>query len=119
MAAVHRKPGVGSPLSTASIFRKASRLSGWLLAPLMLLQFLTGYAILHPRIFGGFIGKATAFKLHGAIQPATAAAVVLHGLPFLRGVLRRRGLGGLVVDIFLFLVGAGLFAFAVYLAIRG
>lgn len=94
-------------------------MSGWFLAPLMLVQFLSGYAILHPRIFGGFIGKATAFRLHGVIQPATAAAVVLHGLPMLRRALRRRGLGGIVVDIFLFLVGAGLVAFAVYLAIRG
>ena len=119
MAAVHRKPGVGSHVSGASILRKASRLCGWLLAPLMLLQFLSGYAILHPRIFGGLIGKATAFKLHGVIQPATAAAVMLHGLPMLRRVLRRWGLGGIVVDIFLVLVGAGLFAFAAYLAIRG
>jgi len=106
-------------LRAASIFRKASRLSGWLLAPLMLLQFLSGYAVLHPRIFGGFIGRATAFKLHGVIQPATAAAVVLHGLPMLRRALRRWGLGGPAVDIFLFPVGAGLVAFAVYLAIRG
>lgn len=107
------------PLSAASILRKASRLSAWLLGPLMLLQFLSGYAILHPRIFGGFIGKATAFKLHGVIQPATAAAVVLHGLPMLRRALRRRGPGGLVVDIFLFLAGAGLVAFAAYLTVRG
>lgn len=85
----------------------------------MLLQFLSGYAIFHPRIFGGFIGKATAFKLHGVIQPATTAALVLHGLPMLRRALRRRGLGGLVVDIFLVLIGAGLFAFAVYLSVRG
>jgi len=85
----------------------------------MLMQFLSGYAILHPRIFGGLIGKATAFKLHGVIQPATAAAVVLHGLPMLRRALRRRGLGGLVADAFLVLIGAGLFAFAVYLAIQG
>ena len=94
-------------------------MSGWLLAPLMLLQFLTGYAILHPRVFGGFIGKATAFKLHGVIQPATVAAVVLHGLPMLRRALRRRGLGGPIVDIFLFPVGVGLFAFSVYLTVRG
>ena len=85
----------------------------------MLLQFLSGYAILHPRIFGGLIGKATAFKLHGVIQPATAAAVVLHGLPMLRRALQRRGLSGLAVDIFLIFIGAGLFAFAVYLSVRG
>ena len=106
-------------MRAASIFRKASRLSGWLLAPLMFLQFLSGYAILHPRIFSGLIGKATAFKLHGVIQPASAAAVVLHGLPMLRRALRRRDLGGPAVDIFLSLVGAGLVAFAVYLTIRG
>ena len=94
-------------------------MSGWLLFPLILLQFLSGYAILHPGIFGGFIGKATAFKLHGVIQPATVAAVVLHGLPILRRVLRRRGVSGLVVDSFLSFVGAGLFAFALYLAVLG
>ena len=119
MAAVHRKPGARRPLSAASALRKASRLSAWLLAPLMLLQFLSGYAILHPRVFADLIGRATAFKLHGVIQPATAAAVVLHGLPMLRRALRRRGLGGPIVDTFLLLVGAGLVAFAVYLAIRG
>jgi len=85
----------------------------------MLVQFLSGYAVLHPRIFSGLIGKATAFKLHGAIQPATAAAVVLHGLPVLRRALRRRGVGGLVVDGLLILMGAGLVAFVVYLAVRG
>jgi hypothetical protein len=85
----------------------------------MLLQFLSGYAILHPRIFGSLIGKATAFKIHGVIQPATAAAVVLHGLPILRRALRRRGVGGVPVDSILFLIGAGLFAFSVYLTVRG
>ena len=98
---------------------RVSRWSGWLLGPLMLVQFLSGYGVLHPRIFAGIIGKATAFKLHGAIQPATAAAVVLHGLPVLRRTLQRRGVGGLVVDRLLVLTGAGLIAFAVYLAVRG
>ena len=96
-----------------------SRGSGWLLLPLMLLQFLSGYAILHPRIFGGFIGKATAFKLHGAIQPATAAAVLLHGLPLLRRALRRRGVSGAPIDGLLILLGAGLLAFSAYLTARG
>ena len=85
----------------------------------MLLQFLSGYAILHPRIFGGFLAKPTAFKLHAMIQPITAAAFVLHGVPFLRGVFRKRGLRGLVVDIPLSLTGGAFLALAVYLRVLG
>jgi len=85
----------------------------------MLLQFLSGYAILHPRIFGGFLAKPTAFRLHAMIQPITAAAFVLHGVPFLRGVLRKRGLSGLAVDIPLFLAGVGFLASVVYLRVLG
>jgi len=68
-------------LKSPSWFKRLSRFSGWALLPLMLLQFLSGYAILHPRIFGGFLAKPTAFKLHGTIQPITA---VLASVVYLR-----------------------------------
>jgi hypothetical protein len=80
-----------------------------------LLQFLSGYALLHPRILGGVMDKMTAFRIHGAIQPLTVAAFVLHGFPRIRRGLSKWKLKGWWLDALLALIGAGLTAFFVYL----
>jgi hypothetical protein len=93
--------------------------AAWLLLPLMVLQFLSGYAILHPRILGAVMGKMTAFRLHGVIQPLTMAALVLHGFPWVRRRLARQRIAGRSLDVLLTLGGAGLVAFGTYLWILG
>jgi hypothetical protein len=74
-----------------AVWRGVGRAAAWLLLPLMTLQFLSGYALMHPRILGGVMGKATAFRVHAALQPLTVAAFVLHGFPRTRlGLPKRR-----------------------------
>jgi hypothetical protein len=102
-------------LSYARLWRKVERLAAWLLLPLMALQFLSGYAILHWRLFGGILSKPTAFKIHSVIQPATVAAIAIHGGAAIRRALRRRGLRSRSIDLVLALIGVVLVAFAVYL----
>jgi len=96
------------------LFRIA-RWAGWLLIPMVLLQFLTGYAILHPRIFAGLIGKISAFRGHGAIQVATIVLFVIHCIPYCASALRRirihRWLSFIIPTAF----GLGLIGFVVYL----
>jgi len=103
----------------AKLWRKIERLAAWLLLPLMALQFLSGYAILHWRLFSGILSKPTAFKIHHLIQPVTVAAIAVHGGAAIRRALRRRKLGGRSIDLALILFGAGLVAFAVYLQLQG
>lgn len=86
-----------------------------MLVPLLLLQFLSGYAILHPRILGGVMGKMTAFRIHGAIQPLTVAAFVLHGFPWIRRRVAGRRSPNRWLDALLILLGAGIVAFFAYL----
>lgn len=103
----------------AKLWRRIERLAAWLLLPLMALQFLSGYAILHWRLFSRILSKPTAFKIHHLIQPVTVAAIAVHGGAAIRRALRRRKLGGLSIDLALVLFGAGLVAFAVYLQLLG
>jgi hypothetical protein len=99
----------------ARVWRGLGAVAAWLLLPLMTLQFLSGYALMQPRILGGVMGKATAFRVHAAIQPLTVAAFVLHGFPWIRRRLAKRRVVSRWLDLALALVGAGLMAFSVYL----
>ncbi len=100
-------------------WRRIQRWAAWLLVPLLLLQFLSGYAMLHWKLFGGLLSRPAAFRLHGWLQPFTVAAFVGHSFPWIRRALRRRRLGHPAFDAALIVTGAGLFAFAVYLAVLG
>ena len=98
----------------------ATRVAAWALVPLMLMQFLSGYAILHPRVFGAVVGKATAFRLHTALQPFTVAAFALHGLPWVaRRVTRPGSTSRWAVGILLTFVGFALVALSAYLRLLG
>jgi uncharacterized membrane protein YcgQ (UPF0703/DUF1980 family) len=101
------------------LWRRIERGSAWLLVPLMLLQFLSGYAILHWRLFEGILSKPTAFRLHSIIQPLTVVAFVIHGFTRVRRGLAKRRIIGRWVDGALVVVGAGLISFASYLTARG
>jgi uncharacterized membrane protein YcgQ (UPF0703/DUF1980 family) len=101
------------------LWRRLQHWAAWLLIPLMLLQFLSGYAMLHWRLFGGVLSRLTAFKLHSIIQPLTLAATVAHGFPWIRRALAKRRIVGRWLDGALAVVGAGLIAFGSYLAIQG
>ena len=101
------------------LWRRIERGSAWLLVPLMLLQFLSGYAILHWRLFEGILSKPTAFRLHSIIQPLTVGAFVIHGFTRVRRGLAKRRIIGRWVDGALVVVGAGLISFASYLTARG
>ena len=94
-------------------------MAAWTLFPLLLVQFLSGYAILHGRLLSGILSKPNAFKLHHIVQPLTVIAFVLHGFPRIRRALARRGIRHRLVDALLFILGAGLIAFALYLHSRG
>ena len=91
------------------------RIAARLLIPLMFLQFLSGFAVLHPRILGGVLLKSTAAQMHSAIQPPTALVFAVHGISALRRVLLRYGIGGRGLDAVLAGVGIGLVAFTFYL----
>jgi len=101
------------------LWRRIQRTAAWLLLPLMLLQFLSGYAMIHWRLFGGLLSRPTAFRLHSIIQPITLAAFVTHGFPWVRRALAKRNASSRWIDGALALVGTGLVAFAAYLAVRG
>ena len=101
------------------LWRRLQHWAAWLLIPLILLQFLSGYAMLHWRLFGGVLTRLTAFKLHSIIQPLTLAAFVAHGFPWIRRALAKRRIVGRWLDGALAVVGAGLIAFGSYLAIQG
>jgi hypothetical protein len=95
--------------------RKIERVAAWSLLPLLLAQFLSGYAILHSRLLSGILSKPNAFRLHRTIQPLTVLAFVLHGFPWIRRALARRGIRHRLIDGVLFAIGSGLIAFAFYL----
>ena len=99
--------------------RHAERFAAWSLFPLLLVQFLSGYAILHGRLLGGILNKPNAFKLHRIVQPLTVIAFVLHGFPWVRRALARRGMRHRALDILLVAIGGGLVGFAWYLYSRG
>jgi len=101
------------------LWRRFQRTAAWLLIPLLLLQFLTGYAMIHWRLFSGILGRATAFRIHSIIQPITLAAFVIHGFPWIRRALAKRRIAGRWLDGALAAVGAGLVAFGSYLTLQG
>lgn len=101
------------------LWRRIERWSAWLLIPSMLLQFLSGYAILHWRLFQEILGKPAAFRLHSVLQPLTVVAFVLHGFTRIRRGLAKRRVAGRWVDGALVIIGSGLVSFASYLAIQG
>ena len=102
-----------------SIARRVPRIAGWCLFPLLLLQFLSGYAILHGRVLGAVLGKPSAFRLHRIIQPLTMVAFTVHALPWVRRALAGRGIRHRGIDVMLIVVGGGLIGFALYLYSRG
>lgn len=77
---------------------RANRFFAWLLLPVLAVNFVTGYAAVHPRLFGALVPKPLAFRAHMAIQPLTVALVLFHGLYHVRLALLRRGLRGAFVD---------------------
>jgi len=96
-----------------------SRWSAWILLLLIVVMFLSGYGILHFRIFSFLWSKATAFKVHTTLQSAIAFFFLLHVLLNLRAMLGRKGVRGLPIDSALLLTGVGLFAAALYLTLLG
>lgn len=80
------------------ILYRVNRVFAWLLVPVLAVNILSGYAAVHPRLFGALIPKPRAFRLHLAIQPLTAALVLFHVVFHLRVALMRRGLGGPFLD---------------------
>ena len=104
-----------APCALLRAWHVVGRVAAWLLVPLLLLQFLSGYAILHPRLLGAVMGKMTAFQVHAAVQPLTMAAFVLHGFPWIRRRLAKRRAIPRIVDALLLLLGAALIAASVYL----
>ena len=101
------------------LWRRIQRTAAWLLLPLMLLQFLSGYAMIHWRLFDGLLTRVTAFRIHSIIQPMTLAAFVVHGFPWIRRALAKRRIAGRWLDGALAAAGAGLVAFGSYLTIQG
>ncbi len=104
-----------APCALLRAWHMVGRAAAWLLVPLLLLQFLSGYAIMHPRLLGSVMGKMTAFQVHTAVQPVTMAAFVLHGFPWIRRRLAKRWAIPRVFDAFLLLLGAALVAASTYL----
>jgi len=110
---------MGTRERIARAWRRVERLAAWFLVPLLVLQFLSGYAILHGRLFSGILSKPTAFRVHGLVQPLTVAAVAIHGGAAIRRALLRRGIRGRAVELALSLIGAGMVAFAIHLHLIG
>lgn len=102
-------------IQVAATWPWIERIAARLLIPLMFLQFLSGSAVLHPRIFGGVLLKSTAAQMHSVVQPPTALVFAVHGMSAIRRVLLRYGIGGTSVDAVLSVVGVGLVAFTFYL----
>jgi len=101
------------------ILYRVNRFFAWLLLPVMAVNFLSGYAAVHPRFFGALIPKPRAFRLHLAIQPLTLALVLFHVVFHLRVALMRRGLGGPCLDAALGLLWLAGTAGATWLARLG
>jgi hypothetical protein len=75
-----------------------NRVFAWALVPVMAVNFLSGYASVHPRLFGWLIAKPRAFRLHLAVQPLAFALVLYHVVFHVRRALMRRGAGGPLLD---------------------
>jgi len=77
---------------------RVNRFLAWMLVPVILANFITGYASVHPRLFGWLIEKPQAFRAHMAIQAPTAALVLFHVVFYVRVALSRRGIRGALPD---------------------
>ena len=89
---------------------RINRLFAWLLVPVLAANFLSGYAAMHPRLFGALVSKPRALRLHLAVQPVTASLVLFHAVYHVRVVLMRRGLRSWLLDAalgLLWLAGTG------------
>ncbi len=84
-------------MNEKSLYR-VNRFLAWLLVFVIALNFLTGYASVHPRLFGWLIEKPRAFRAHMAIQAPTAILVLFHVVFYVRIALARRNLKGRLVD---------------------
>jgi thiosulfate reductase cytochrome b subunit len=86
-------------------------------------EFISGYALLHPAVFGRMLSKPLAFRLHMAIQPVMAFFFLSHLLLSVRNRLRasasRAGKKTPLLDIAFSLAGIGLFSVSLYFAIKG
>ena len=98
---------------------RVNRFFAWLLVPVMAVNLISGYAAVHPRLFGTLVSKPRAFRLHLAIQPLTLALVLFHVVFHLRVALMRRGLGGPFLDGALGLLWLAGTAGATWLALLG
>lgn len=98
---------------------RVARLTGWLLVPVTLIDLLSGYTLVHPRLLGGLLGGALGFRLHIVSQPTFVALFVLHVAPYARRALAARRLPVLITNAILLVVGGGLTAFAAYLGLQG
>ena len=98
---------------------RINRFFAWLLVPVLAANFLSGYAALHPRLFGALISKPRALRLHMAVQPVTASLVLFHAAYHVRVVLMQRGLRGTLLDGALGLLWLAGTAAAVWLARLG
>ena len=97
-------------------WNKVGRWSSWLLTVVLILEFISGYGILHFRIFGVIIGKANSFKLHTTIQPVAVFFVLAHVLPHLRRLILRFDIERTYfVDSILLLLFGFLFGGAMYI----
>ena len=112
-AAVHRRAGLG---------RYAESLA-YALALVVGIEFLSGYALLHPAVFGRLLSKPLAFRLHMAIQPVMAFCFLFHLLLSARNRLRaspsRAGKKTPLLDIAFAIAGIALFSVSLYFAIKG
>ncbi|MCF7875798.1 hypothetical protein K9M06_01955 [Candidatus Bipolaricaulota bacterium] len=90
--------------------------SAWLLIIVLVLEFISGYAISHFRIFRVLIGKANAFKLHQTIQPVAVFFILAHVFPHIRRLVLKTRLERIyIADAILLLFLFGVFGGSLYL----
>lgn len=103
--------------------RLVQALLAYALALAVVAEFVSGYAILHPAVFGSVIAKPLAFRLHLFVQPLMAFFFLAHFLLAVRGRVRasspERGKRAAALDALLALAGLALFSVSVYFALRG
>ena len=96
------------------LWQRIQCLADWLLSPLMLLQFLSGYTMLRWRLSEGILSRPTAFRVRTAIQPLTVA----HGFLWVRRALAKRTIASRWLDGALTGFRASLIEFASCVTIR-
>ena len=103
--------------------RLVQSILSYALALAVVLEFISGYAILYPAVFGSLIAKPLAFRLHLFLQPLMAFFFLSHFLIVLRSRIRRapsrQGNKTPILDAALSAAGIGLFCASLYFAFRG